>query len=37
MIAGRILIIAKILTLTEITPGGLNSDAFGRGVIFKNT
>ena len=37
MIAGRILAIAKILTPTKITPGGLNSDAFGCGVIFKNT
>ncbi len=37
MIAGRILTTAKILTPTEITPGELNSDAFRRGVIFKNT
>ncbi len=37
MIAGRILTTVKILTLTGITPGGLNSDAFGHGVIFKNT
>ena len=37
MIAGRILTAAKTLTMTQITLGGLNRDAFGRGVIFKNT
>ncbi len=37
MIAGRILTAAKTLTLTQITLGGLNRDAFGHGVIFTNT
>ncbi len=37
MIAGMILTAAKTLTMPQITLGGLNRDAFGRGVIFKNT